>query len=278
MEYCLFEYCFHTSEGGALYASLNGHLQLIGTSFRHCVTSSLAGAVSCTISSGVFKGVCFSDCASLETASVQYDNVFHAALIKGSSKSPIEMTLTVCLQCPKNEVSFDESIAFWKSCYVSFYDNNMSYNKLRTAELLTIAENSIGTSFSRNNFAFNKVNSVLNMHKSIATETSNYVYNQHSDSKISKNVIANSMSIVIKDSVFLGNNHPDFSQTPNYECIGCFFCSNSFDVGFDENCVSTLMLRKLDEAMCGAKTRAFTVLFPRERSLRLFLVNNLILL
>lgn len=246
---CTFSDIHNEQEGAALSISSNGHLEVDGTKFSHCSTTSIVGALSCTVSGVEMEYTCFYDCSSSTTPSDGL-NVMHAISVHGSeSQNIVEICQCGFALCPKDHYPNDETIGIRDRCAVTFKENNLTEN-LEREEMFTVnTESSIAGSMIHCNL--HKCNSgvMLLFSKEAIIEKCNIIDNKPAG--VRHELILNEGNTTLANCVIAGNTHSGiFYLDGSNEIISCFFCNNAFIHDGDEVCVPTLKLDLRDADLC----------------------------
>lgn len=138
---CTFTNCLNQEEGAALFVSTGGSLNIEGTIFSHCSTTSYAGAMSCRISELSMNSTCYYNCSS----SLVTNDCFHAAKIYGArSQSMTDVSLCGFALSSDNILHSDVTIGFWDGCVASFNENNLTNNRERREIVVFYSDSTLG--------------------------------------------------------------------------------------------------------------------------------------
>ena len=238
--------------------SANIGLKIIGCSFSHCVTSSIGGGISCTFSSMKMERSCFLDCIALGYINPDV-NCFHAAKIVGGVASS-ETIISLCgaSLCPRNQVSYDETIGIWGDCLLTFNSNNLTDNHLSRSEMFILYQSSVISSCFFNTFHKCNSNLLIYLYNGGHLDTCNIVSNKETINT-ANSLIQNTKTVSLHNCVIAYNDHINFFYNAgNREIKSCFFCSNGFAADSEDKCVPTAALIRFDADKCQKASMYFT--------------------
>ena len=260
VENCVFEHCFHTGEGAAIFVSFNGIIELNEVLFIHCATGSVAGALSCRASAGSFRRSCFNDCCSLAGYSASSDqNVFHAAKIRGtSSTSEMKMTLSGAFHCPKDQISADETIGFRDYSRVLSKENNISHNLLAANEVFVIFDQcTLLSPVKYCSFTNCTGGWLLSVICPATWENCNFYRNKQTNRVY---MINNEGRFTCKECVFDSNDYKNMFTRSGYDVSASFFCSNTFLNPSSNGCIRLNFPKGVIIENCNTRSKSFSVI------------------
>lgn len=235
--------------------STKGYVAIERTGFSHCSTTSLAGAVSCTVVGLMMKGICCYNCNSYAT--IGNADTYNAAKINGvQSNSAIEINQCSFALCPNEKTEKDETVVIWDNCLVTFKENNFTDNAELRAELIMF-----GTSVVvKDSMIFCNLNrcvsgNTIYVFLAIIIEKCNFNGTKANDYRT---LFFNEDFVSLKDCVLAHNDLSSLFNKNNCDVSSCFFCSNKFSHNWNEACVPTLKLDLLDAESCQRCTSWFS--------------------
>lgn len=242
-------------EGGALFVSTNGQLEVNESTFLHCSTTNVAGALSCSISGLVIDCACFFDCFGTSDIS---SNTFHALKIySAGSGSWSRISQSSYCFCPNDPQKMDETVGFRSSFLVRFVENNFTKN-LENEEMLTYDTDVKVDGSMIHCVSHGCVSGYLLFYSSdTIVESCNIINNEPNGGR--HQLIRNGGKIILKECVITNNSHPTiFVNSNSDETISCFFCNNAFDHIGNDICVPSLKLSLRDAESCKKGSYRFT--------------------
>ena len=252
---CTFSDIHSSGEGGALFISTSGQLEIEGSFFRHCSTTYVAGAMSCKISGLNLTCTCYYDCFSIQDIR---SNTFHAVYIIGVNSAYVtDVSQCGFSMCPKDYSTKDETIGFRNSCTAIFKENNFTEN-LEREEMIGLDD---GAKFKGSVIHCNLckcISGLIVLTPLEATiEKCNIVDNQRQGDR--QQLIYNGQKVILNGCVIAHNTHIGiFYYDRSDEIISCFFCGNTFTHTGSDICVPTLKLDVRDAESCKRGSYVFT--------------------